>query len=107
MRLLICLFSPATGTLGGLTRGLAIAEAATLAGHGVAFCASGVVERDLRRRGHRVYTVPAPTMLGLPAAMSHRIERRTQRASLPIRQAGPSAASGRCFSYRAMRGPAS
>ena len=85
MRLLICLFSPATGTLGGLTRGLAIANAAKDAGHDVAFAASGAVERDLRRRGHRVYSVPSPTMFGLPPALSRRIERRMTRARLPIR----------------------
>ncbi len=40
-RLLITLFSPATGTWGGLTRVVAIANAAAKAGQTAAFCASG------------------------------------------------------------------
>lgn len=51
MKLLIPLFSPATGTWGGLTRGIAIAQAAQKAGHLVAFCASGYLESVLRKRG--------------------------------------------------------
>ena len=43
MRLLIPLFSPGTATYGGVTRAIAIAEAASAAGHQVAFCASGPV----------------------------------------------------------------
>jgi hypothetical protein len=85
MRLLIPVFSPATGTWGGLTRVLAIAEAAERAGHPVAFCASGYVERTLRRRGYTVYSTPPSTMLGLPAFMSRILERRSQRASIPVK----------------------
>ncbi len=43
MRLLIRLFSPATGTWGGLTRVLAIAQAAQAAGHQVAFSYAGAL----------------------------------------------------------------
>lgn len=84
MRLMISLFSPATGTLGGLTRGLAVAGAATDAGHAVAFCAGGVLAGELRERGWRVYETPAPTMLGLPKAISRRLEARVSRSSLPV-----------------------
>jgi UDP:flavonoid glycosyltransferase YjiC (YdhE family) len=85
MRLLILLFSPATGTWGGLTRVIAIAEAAEKAGHSVAFCASGYLEATLRQRGYQVYTTPPTTMFGLPAPISRIIERRSQRMSLPVR----------------------
>ena len=78
MRLLIPLFSPATGTWGGLTRVIAIADAARKAGHAAAFCASSSLESDLRQRGYQVYAMPAATMLGLPRPLSRVIERRSQ-----------------------------
>jgi UDP:flavonoid glycosyltransferase YjiC (YdhE family) len=84
MRLMIPLFSPATGTWGGLTRAVAIAQAAQRLGHEVAFCASGSLEETLRQRGYRVYTLPAPTMFGLPGSISRLLARRTQKASIPI-----------------------
>ncbi|NOZ28563.1 MAG: hypothetical protein GXP39_11000 [Chloroflexi bacterium] len=85
MRLLIALFSPATGTWGGLTRVVAMAEAAKSAGHEVAFCASGYLEDALRRHGYRVYAMPPTTMLGLPTALSRLLERRSQQLSLPVK----------------------
>lgn len=85
MRLLIPLFSPATGTWGGLTRVVAVAEAARAAGHDVACCASGYLESSLRSRGYRVYSTPATTMFGLPGPVSRILERRSQRVSLPVR----------------------
>src|SRR5512146_1706534 len=85
MRLLVPLFSPATGTWGGLTRVIAVADAAQAAGHKVAFCASGYLEADLRRRGYQVYATPPTTMLGLPSSISRLVEKRSQRARLPIR----------------------
>ncbi len=85
MRILIPLFSPATGTWGGLTRVIAIAQEACQRGHEVAFCASGYLESDLQRRGYRTFPVPPTTMLGLPAPLSRVIERRSQQASLPIK----------------------
>jgi UDP:flavonoid glycosyltransferase YjiC (YdhE family) len=85
MNWLIPLFSPATGTWGGLTRIIAVAEAAQQAGHQVAFCASGSLEASLRKRGYRVYGTPASTFFGLPGPISHRIEARSQSASLPVK----------------------
>lgn len=85
MRLLIPVFSPATGSWGGLTRALAVAGAAQSAGHQVAFCASGYLERVLRQRGYPVYATPPSTMFGLPAPLSRVIEARSQHASLPVK----------------------
>jgi UDP:flavonoid glycosyltransferase YjiC (YdhE family) len=85
MRLLIPVFSPPTGTWGGLTRAIAVAKAATAAGHAVAFCASGYLEAALREHGHRVYPTPEPTMFGLPKPISRLIERRSQHVSPPVK----------------------
>lgn len=85
MRLLIPLFSPATGTWGGLTRAVAVAEAAKTAGHEVAFCAAGYIEQALRKRGYRVYSTPPTTMFGLPKPISRLIERRSQNVSPPVK----------------------
>jgi len=85
MRLLIPLFSPATGTWGGLTRVIAVAEAAQKAGHSVAFCAAGSLESALQQRGFSVYSMPRATFLGLPETISQRIEKRSQHASLPVK----------------------
>jgi UDP-N-acetylglucosamine:LPS N-acetylglucosamine transferase len=85
MRLLMPLFSPATGTWGGLTRVIAVGEAAERSGHQIAFCASGYLEESLRNRGYRVYSMPPTTMLGLPKPLSRVLERRSQRASIPVK----------------------
>ena len=85
MKLLIPLFSPSTGTWGGLTRGLAIDEAAKNAGHEVAFCASGYLEQTLRKSGYKVYAMPPTTMLGLPKPLSRIMEKRSQHASIPVK----------------------
>jgi len=85
MKLLIPLFSPSTGTWGGLTRVIAIAEAAESMGHQVAFCASGYLERALRSRDYKVYSIPPTTMLGLPTPISRLLERYSQRASIPVK----------------------
>jgi UDP:flavonoid glycosyltransferase YjiC (YdhE family) len=85
MRLLIPVFSPPTGTWGGLTRAIAVAEAATAAGHAVAFCAAGYLEEALRKHGYRVYPTPETTMFGLPKPISRVIERRSQHASPPVK----------------------
>jgi UDP:flavonoid glycosyltransferase YjiC (YdhE family) len=82
---LIPLFSPATGTWGGLTRVIAMADAAQKAGHVVAFCASGYLEDELRRRGYLVHSMPIATMLGLPPSLSRGIERRSQHMTLPVK----------------------
>lgn len=84
MRLLIPLFSPPMGTWGGLTRVIAIAEAAQEAGHDVAFCAAGYLETNLKQRGYPVYPTPPTTMFGLPTLISRILEKRSQRTSLPI-----------------------
>jgi UDP:flavonoid glycosyltransferase YjiC (YdhE family) len=84
MRLLIPLFSPPMGTWGGLTRVIAIAEAAQQAGHDVAFCAAGYLEANLKQRGYPVYPTPPTTMLGLPAQISRFLEQRSQHTTLPI-----------------------
>jgi UDP:flavonoid glycosyltransferase YjiC (YdhE family) len=83
MRLLIPLFSPATGTWGGLTRALALAEAALARGHAVAFCASGPMAAQVARRGHRVFATPAPGLFGLPAALARPLVRFSQHVSIP------------------------
>jgi len=85
MKLLIPLFSPATGTWGGLTRVIAIAEAAKSIGHQVAFCASGYLEHALQSHDYKVYSMPPTTMLGLPTPISRLLERRSQRASIPVK----------------------
>src|SRR5512138_692879 len=84
MRLLIPLFSPPMATWGGLTRVIAIAEAAEQAGHDVAFCAAGYLEASLKQHGFPVYPTPSATMLGLPAQISLILEQRAQYTSLPI-----------------------
>lgn len=85
MRLLIPVFSPPTGTWGGLTRIIAVADAAEAAGHEVAFCAAGYIERALRERGYRVYASPPVTMYGLPQSISRFIEKRSQHVTPPVR----------------------
>jgi len=84
MRLLIPVFSPASGTWGGITRVIAVAEAARRAGHEVALCASGDLEPRLRQRGYTVYSNPAATMFGLPAPISRVIARRGENFALPV-----------------------
>jgi hypothetical protein len=76
MRLLIPVFSPATGSW---------AEAAEAAGHEVAFCATGYIEQALRERGYRVYASPPTTMFGLPKPISRLIEQRSQHVSPPVK----------------------
>lgn len=85
MKLLIPLFSPSTGTWGGLTRVLAVAEAAKQSGHQIAFCAAGYLEGALRNRGYKVYSMPSTTMLGLPKPLSRVLERRSQRMAIPVK----------------------
>jgi UDP:flavonoid glycosyltransferase YjiC (YdhE family) len=103
MKLLIPLFSPATGTWGGLTRVLAIADAAKSAGHSVAFCASGSLEKSLVQHGYLVYSMPEPTMFGLPKPISRIIEKRSQRASIPVK---PGKAVGSIWLVLALSGMA-
>ena len=85
MKLLIPLFSPPTGTWGGLTRSIAVAETATADGHEVAFCAAGYLEQALQKRGYRVYPTPPTTMFGLPKPISRLIERHSQHVSPPVK----------------------
>lgn len=85
MRLLIPLFSPKSGTWGGLTRGLAVANAARAAGHEVAFCASGLLAQSLLNADQRVYPTPVAYFLGLPPVIARLFERRSQEMALPVR----------------------
>lgn len=85
MRLLLSLFSPPSGTWGGLTRILAIARAAERAGHEVAATASGQLRDDVERHGIRVYPMPEPTFLGLPRWISQRLAERSQERVPPVR----------------------
>jgi UDP:flavonoid glycosyltransferase YjiC (YdhE family) len=84
MKLLIPVFSPPTGTWGGLTRVIAIADAARRAGHSAAFCAAGYTADTLCRKGYRVYDIPEGTMLGLPKPLSDRLVKRSAHASPPV-----------------------
>jgi UDP:flavonoid glycosyltransferase YjiC (YdhE family) len=84
MRLLIPLFSPATGTWGGLTRVIAVATAAQEAGHEVAFCASGYLANTLEKRRWKVYPVPESGIFGLPRPFSRRAARRSQNSRLSV-----------------------
>lgn len=85
MKLLIPLFSPATGTWGGITRVTALAEAAISAGHQVAFCAAGYLREPLEKRGYPVYSLPETTMFGLPRTLSNLMVRRSQTARIPVK----------------------
>jgi UDP:flavonoid glycosyltransferase YjiC (YdhE family) len=86
VRVLIGLFSAPTGTWGGLTRGLAVADAARRRGHEVHVAASGPVTTPLRTRGEQVHDLPAATVLGLPEPVSRRIQQGSQRTRLPVRE---------------------
>jgi UDP:flavonoid glycosyltransferase YjiC (YdhE family) len=85
MKLLIPLFSPATGTWGGITRVTALAEAAKSAGHKVAFCAAGYLKEPLEKRGYPVYSLPEATMFGLPRPLSNVMVKRSQSARIPVK----------------------
>ncbi|MBN1430531.1 MAG: hypothetical protein JXB07_19325 [Anaerolineae bacterium] len=85
MRLLTSLFSPPVDTWGGLTRAIAVAQAAQEAGHEVAFCASGYLEAGLIQRGYTVYPIPPATMFGLPARISYVLGHRSSNVSARIR----------------------
>jgi UDP:flavonoid glycosyltransferase YjiC (YdhE family) len=86
MRILFLLFSPPTGTWGSLTRISAVADRARSEGHEVAFCASGYLEERLAKSGGQVFPMPRATMFGLPRPLSRLIERRSQSASLPVKE---------------------
>ncbi len=85
MRILIPVFSPATGTWGGLTRVIAIIEAARKAGHEAACCASGYLADSLTKRGYHVYVTPHTTLFGLPQPLSDRMEKQSQRRVIPVK----------------------
>lgn len=86
MRVLIILFSPAAGTLGSLTRALALARAFSGRGHEVAFVASGRVADAIAAKGYVVHRASEPGMFGLPPALSRRVARRSERASIPVKE---------------------
>ena len=86
MKVLVPLFSPQTGTLGSLTRTMALARAFTADGHEVSFCASGRIAQSLVAKGLRVHVMPAPTMFGLPGPLSRLMERRSTQMRIPVRE---------------------
>jgi hypothetical protein len=84
MRLLIPLFTPTTGTWGGLTRVIAVASAAQESGHEVAFCASGYLAKTLEKRHFKVYTVPEIGVFGLSRPFSRRAAHRPQDTTVAV-----------------------
>jgi hypothetical protein len=86
LRVLIILFSPASGTLGSLTRALALAKAFSARGHDVAFVASGRVADAVDAKGYVVHRADQPEMFGLAPALSRRIARKSEHAEIPVRE---------------------
>lgn len=86
MKVLVPLFSPQTGTLGSLTRTMALARALVAEGHTVSFCASGQIAKTLTAKGFEVHEMPAPTMFGLPRLLSGILERRSTGMRIPVRE---------------------
>jgi UDP:flavonoid glycosyltransferase YjiC (YdhE family) len=84
MRLLIPLFSPASGSWGGLTRVIAIATAAQAAGHEVAVCSSGYLAKALEKRPLKIYPIPESRRFSLPRPFSRRRLRRPKDALPPL-----------------------
>ncbi len=85
MKWLLPVFSPPTGTYGGLTRVLAMAAAAQQAGHEVRFCAAGEQAEILRQHGYPVHQTPESAFLGLPEPLSGFVSRLSQRVTPPVR----------------------
>lgn len=85
MKWLLPIFSPPTGTYGGLTRVIAVAQAAQAAGHEVRFCAAGEQADTLQKHGFFVYEVPMPTMLGLPGPLSRVVGQIAPHVAPPVR----------------------
>lgn len=56
-----------------------------LAGHQVAFCASGEMAKSIQKHGYKVCATPPTTMFGLPVLISRILEQRSQRLSLPVK----------------------
>lgn len=84
MRLLIPLFSPITGTWGGLARVTALATAAQNAGHEVAVCASGYLAKAFEKQRFKIYPVPENHRFSLPRLLSRRTARRSHDAVSPV-----------------------
>jgi UDP:flavonoid glycosyltransferase YjiC (YdhE family) len=103
MRLLIPLFPPATGTLGGLARTIAIATAAQEAGHEVAACASGYLVKAFEKHRIKIYPVPENRRFSLPRPFSRRSVRRSQAALPPV---PPTQANGNIWIVMAKTGMA-
>lgn len=85
MRILMSVFSPPSGTWGGITRIIALSREAEAAGHAVAVTASGELADLLSDRGLRVYPMPESTFLGLPRGLSRRIATQSQHRTPPIK----------------------
>ena len=58
MRILLSLFSPPTGTLGSLTRVLAVANESISRRHNVIFAAAGQVADKLEQQNFEVFRLP-------------------------------------------------
>lgn len=87
MRVLINLFSPPNGgSLGSLTRALAVARALEDRGDQVAFAACGVLAEGLSKKGYGYYPLPIPTFFGLPKLLSRVVEGMSQRVELPAKE---------------------
>jgi UDP:flavonoid glycosyltransferase YjiC (YdhE family) len=84
MRLLIPLFSPASGTWGGLTRVIAIVTAAQEAGHEVALCTSEYLAKVLDKRHYKIYPVAESRRFRLPRPFSRLTMRRFQDGRPPF-----------------------
>ncbi len=85
MKVLCIVFTPATGTLGSLTRVLALARAFVAKGHEVEFCAAGHARELIERKKFPVRIMPEASLLGLPRPLARTLERHAQSFTLPAR----------------------
>jgi UDP:flavonoid glycosyltransferase YjiC (YdhE family) len=105
MRLLIPLFSPITGTWGGLTRVVAIASTAQEAGHEVAFCAAGNLAEALDQRQFKVYPLPEGGKFNLPRPFSRRRRHQARKARPLVKPGHSSGNIWRVFTTSGMARP--
>lgn len=83
MKVLVSLFSPQSGgTLGGLTRSIAIANELERQGESVVFSASGEIANSLEKKGYTYYPLPESTAFGLPGPISNFIINKAKNMSV-------------------------